>query len=660
MLTSQQRASRINTCAPTRLLTGALLAVLLLAFALRTIALQVPEPTGDEGFSYVFTKFSVSEMMTKTIEMIEPHPIGYYIIEKAWMALAGMSEFAIRFPSVLAGVALIALVYRFTRQIGLERINKAIPLIAAGLMTVNAFAVHYGREMRMYAIHQALTLTSTLLVVALMQRPRWRTVLAYVVVSWIALNVHYYAGFVFVAQNLFVFSLLIARGLRNYGAHLGHWVIAQVALAAAGLPWVWYARTVLFSYHGNDVRGATLPDIVIDLLGNYVIGHGFPDLYILAACTGSALFLLGLWRIWSAGRQTRQSAWLLLLYFGVPILAGWLAAQNRPIYTARYFIATLTPFLVPIAASLAMLGPILRTLAGRLGPGSRRGPLSMGSGPAITRQAVLGALAAALGVMFAVGFRYDFAVTVIEKKPVWHDYLRVFDRFTSDLPATQTRPVLNYPNPVFTYYYDPRGEYVTLPFQPDDLEGAKKAVQVMKDAGVRRIVFQVFPSWWDNKHVAETAITTEYTKIDEAWTGTWLAKIYSRVEPSELKPVDTTYSDGVTLGAALVRPDLRAHLVEVNLQWHGVPERLKGTEKLFIHISPAANPFALPAQLDLPLTTSDCAHPVCTFGIRLPDGLPSGPYVVRVGLYDPGLPNAPRLTTNAGKDSVDIATFNVP
>jgi len=271
-------------------------------------------------------------------------------------------------------------------------------------------------------------------------------------------------------------------------------------------------------------------------------------------------------------------------------------------------------------------------------------------------------LTLALVGVFGAALQWDFAASVDDKTRVWHDYLRVVDRYTSDLPASQIRPVINYPNPVFTYYYDPRGEYVTLPFKPDDLEGSKQAVQVMKDAGVRRVVFQEFKSWWDDKHVAETAIASEYTKIDEAWTGAWLAKIYSRVEPSELKPVDATatFSNGVQLVSALVRPDLKASLAEVSLAWHGSAAMLKGSEKMFIHISPSNNPFALPAQLDLPLTADVLTKPVNTFGIRLPAGLAAGEYFVQVGLYDPALPNAPRLNTRAGKDSVQIATFSVP
>jgi hypothetical protein len=108
-----------------------------------------------------------------------------------------------------------------------------------------------------------------------------------------------------------------------------------------------------------------------------------------------------------------------------------------------------------------------------------------------------------------------------------------------------------------------------------------------------------------------------------------------------------------------VRPDLVARLVEVGLNWQGAPAQLKGSEKLFMHITPADNPTQVPAQLDLPLTADNFAKDVNLYGIRLPQDLAPGRYTLRIGLYDPSLPNAPRLLTSDGKDAVELMTFEV-
>jgi hypothetical protein len=620
-----------------------LLIVLLLAFALRVWLLHLPEPTGDEGFSYVFTKFTIPEMLVKTVEMIEPHPIGYYVYLKGWMALAGSSEFPIRFSSVIFGTFLVALVWRFARQLGLHRIHPAIPILAATLMAVNPFAVHYSREIRMYAVHMVLTLASMMLMLQIWRKPNWKWVAAYVLVSWTALQVHYYAGFVFIAQNVFFFGMALFAGLRKHIRPLAHWIAAEAIVLLASLPWIIFARTVLFNYRGNDVRGAALDDIVIDLIGNYTISKGHPDWHLPAALVAFLLMGLGLWHMWRAGKEHRPSAWLLLLYFVVPVLAGWLAAQGRPIYTARYFIATLTPFLVMIAVALSALIPTRR--------------LSLASDRLL--RGATAVLSVALAGILTAGMIWDFRIHVTEKPPDWRNFVAVVDRFTSDLPASQYRPVLNYPNPTFTYFYDDRGEYITLPYEADDLEGSIKVVEQLKDAGVKRLVFQQFKSWWDDTGVAETAMSKEYTQIDEAWTGAWLAKIYSRMDAAELQPVNATFSDGVTLSAAHVRPDLAARLVEIGLNWQSAPAQLSGSEKMFIHITPANDPTQVPAQLDLPLTVDNLARPVNLYGIRLPENLAPGQYIVRIGLYDPSLPNAPRLLTRDGKDAVELMTFEV-
>lgn len=620
-----------------------LVVLLLAAFAFRVIALHVPELTGDEGFSYVFTKFTLPEMLVKTVEMIEPHPIGYYVYLQGWMSVFGSSEFPIRFSSVVFGMLLVVLVWRFAYQLRLHRVHPAIPLIAAALMAFNPFAVHYSREIRMYSVHMVLTLLSTMLMLQIWRRPNWKWVAAYIGISWVALQVHYYAGFVFIAQNVFFFSMALVAGLRKHLRQLVHWIAAEAIVLIASLPWIIFARTVLFNYRGNDVRGASLDEIVIDLIGNYSVSKGYPEWHLIAAIICIVLMGLGVWRLWRAGREHRASAWLLLLYFIVPVLAGWLAAQGRPIYTARYFIATLTPFLMLIAVALSALLPAKQ--------------MSLQANRAL--RAVTAVFTVALAGVLALGMVWDFRINVFEKKPDWRNFLAIVDRFTSDLSTNQYRPVLNYPNPTFTYFYDPRGEYITLPFVADDLEGSIKVVEQLKDAGVKRLVFQKYESWWDDQGVAETAMSKEYTQIDEAWTGSWLAKIYSRVDLAELQPVNATFSNGVSLNAALVRPDLNAHLAEVSLNWKGEPAQLNGNEKMFVHITPANDPTQLPAQLDLPLTADNLSKPVNTYGIRLPENMAPGQYTVRIGLYDPSMPNAPRLLLNDGIDAVDLLTFEV-
>ncbi len=75
----------------------ALLAILLLAFGLRLLGLDNQELRGDEAFGYFFSQRSPADLVEATIALAEPHPVAAYFVQKAWLALAGDSEFALRF-----------------------------------------------------------------------------------------------------------------------------------------------------------------------------------------------------------------------------------------------------------------------------------------------------------------------------------------------------------------------------------------------------------------------------------------------------------------------------------------------------------------------------------------------------------------------------------
>lgn len=160
-------------------LEGWLMSLLLLGgLAIRIYHLGFPELAGDEGFSYVFVQRSYLALITDTLAMGEPHPLGSYFIFKAWSDLAGISEFALRFPSAWFGVLAIGLTYRLGREL---KLGPAVCLGAAALMAFSPFASSYSREMRMYSMLLALTIASTLLAWVLFRRHSWRTV---VPMSW--------------------------------------------------------------------------------------------------------------------------------------------------------------------------------------------------------------------------------------------------------------------------------------------------------------------------------------------------------------------------------------------------------------------------------------------------------------------------------------------
>src|SRR5690348_687182 len=67
----------------------------------------------DEGISLGLAGRDVPTILASAAADI--HPPGYYLLLKGWHALTGDSEFALRAFSALAGLALVALLYRLGR-----------------------------------------------------------------------------------------------------------------------------------------------------------------------------------------------------------------------------------------------------------------------------------------------------------------------------------------------------------------------------------------------------------------------------------------------------------------------------------------------------------------------------------------------------------------
>jgi len=172
-------------------------------------------------------------------------------------------------------------------------------------------------------------------------------------------------------------------------------------------------------------------------------------------------------------------------------------------------------------------------------------------------------------------------------------------------------------------------------------------------------------SFWDGQNIAADALASKFAYLGETYTGRWNVKIYGRPEPGDLHPLNVQFINGPLLKAAYAHVDLPARLVAVYFSWDAGTAVLRGSEKLFIHVSEVDNPFALLGQRDEPLTSNLPREirvgdlTVHGYGVRLNEALRPGRYYVRVGLYYPDAPDTLRLLTTDGHDFLVLASFSV-
>lgn len=410
------------------------LALVLAAFVLQTWALDAQSLWYDEGFSAWLAARPLREIVVRTAADI--HPPLYYLLLHGWIALAGQTEFALRFPSVLAAVVTVPLLWRLARRLLGPRAADA----AALLVAFSPLWLWYGREARMYTLVTALGVAALLMLLdQLEEEPGLEKLGVLAALNIAAVYTHFYAWFLVAVQ---VAWLLLWRW-RRPGTVL-RLLTPLVVTLLAYLPWLGFALNRLDADRSYWRGALDARYVLTTLLENWSTGHGAaapvaqPFGFLLAG-----LALAGLVGLVARGRWSAALALALLV--AVPVLGLFVVSFGRPKYHPRYLMLAAPGFLLALAA--------LRAWAGGQGPGERgRRPL----------RSLLGVLALLVPLLV---FAVADAATLVDPpfpKDDWRGLVRVLQA------ENQGEPVLlvsGHAFPIFTYY-DQRDSWIPLPDAP--------------------------------------------------------------------------------------------------------------------------------------------------------------------------------------------------
>src|SRR3954453_20433313 len=121
----------------------ALIALTALAAALRLPTLGSQSLWLDEGVPRTPPRGSLGDLF-HVVAQQEANPPLFYLLEWAWTRIAGTSEFALRLPSALFGIALAPVGYATGKKLAGERTAVAL----TGLFAVHPLLVYYSQEAR--------------------------------------------------------------------------------------------------------------------------------------------------------------------------------------------------------------------------------------------------------------------------------------------------------------------------------------------------------------------------------------------------------------------------------------------------------------------------------------------------------------------------------
>src|SRR5450432_3925929 len=194
---------RLRPMNPKRVLAAATL-ILLLAFTLRVLRLGDKTVWWDEAWSVWTAQQSFAQ--TTEITARDVHPPLYQWLLNGWVRVTGISEFAVRYLSLLWGLLTVAALYALVRRLA----NLRAALLAALFLTISTFAIHWSQETRMYSMSACAV---TLAVYAYLRiGTKWsRWWLLLIAASTTAALTHYLGALVLVVLNLHWLLLVAIR-----------------------------------------------------------------------------------------------------------------------------------------------------------------------------------------------------------------------------------------------------------------------------------------------------------------------------------------------------------------------------------------------------------------------------------------------------------------
>lgn len=649
------------------------LIALAVAFFVRVNALAAQSLWNDEGTSVALAQTSIPAIINAAARDI--HPPLYYFLLHVWIQGAGISEFAVRFLSVIAGVLVVALMFRIAR----EFFDQDVAVIAAVLSALNPFQTYYAQETRMYIWVTLFASFSVWAMVTMLKparevhprplprqmRTRILALCGYILATIGALYTNYYAFTLILFENLaFLAYLVWAR--RERRPRLTHtiivWIAAQVMVALAYLPWLAFARASITAWPGIS-EPITFWDMSWRIASAFVSASD-----VLINWQG---LLVGIYLLFFVGGLLpsrdlfRQSAWGIVtcaLWAVVPLLTMYVVSLSRPAYNPKFLLLATPGFLILVARGVSVFYPGLFL--------RERAPYASLSDSAAKRLArsIASIVKLAIGALFAAGTVLALQNMYTAPQLQRDDYRGIVN-YINALATERDVVIVNAPGQmdVVRYYYRSPAKLVALPVgRPPNRAATQTALE---ELATRENIFGIYwaaeqadPDQLIERYLAETTY-----KASDEWHGNVRLAQYTLPTQAEL----TAFQTGVHFGDEIVLegykysapPLVITDFAPVELEWR--PLRFPPTTryKVFAQLLDAQG--QLVSQRDA--EPGDGFRPtdqwksdatvIDRLAIPIPPGLASGAYSVIVGLYRAD--NGARLPASSGGDYFTLGSLQV-
>lgn len=357
---SRRRRSRVSTLSaglPGQVVLGLLALIVLLGAALRFYELGGPSLWNDELSSWRRASYdTVAKVITKgTIDDV--HPPGYYLLLH-FVQKVGDSEWMLRLPSAIAGVASLVVIFLLGRRLWSDKEG----LIAAGLMAVLWAPIHYSQETRAYSLLVLFSMLSVMAWMSVMRevdhkgRVDLEGALWYVLTATVLNYLHYFGVVLVGLQAMAAFGYAGSRRHRRGG--LAPLAGVYLAVALLYLPWIkYFFEDLTQSESWMDDPGEGGQSALWAYL-KFLFNHkGWVTTYMVGLVAAAAAWQLQQAR--SGGRLSfsLRSRWgLVACWFAAPFALAWLqSVLSTPVLSNRNLLIAAPAVYLLVARAVTAL-----------------------------------------------------------------------------------------------------------------------------------------------------------------------------------------------------------------------------------------------------------------------------------------------------------------
>lgn len=326
----------------------ALLAIVLVASALRLPTLGVQSLWFDEAATWGQVNGTFADIIYRT--SADNYPPLYNIL--AWLAVQGLgdSEWVLRLPAALLGVANVWLLYALGRRIA----GPTAGLIAALLLALSGFHLWHSQEARMYTLLAFAATAAGWAAIDAIERAGWRSATLLALAGTALMYSHPYGALTFAGIGLG--AVLVVVGRRDWSGLA--WLAGAGAVSlVAFVPWavILLGRANVINHTGFWIESLSLNTFRQALSE---LSRGMIYALILAVP------LLLLWRRRLVPPRIGYAPVLLVAWVIVPIVLGVvISLLLEPVFIHRYLLGILPALLLLIALSAVALTRTKRSRA---------------------------------------------------------------------------------------------------------------------------------------------------------------------------------------------------------------------------------------------------------------------------------------------------------